>query len=240
MRYEVVPFPGLRADGSLQTFLANARSQLPFVEGPDNKTPYPAIVGHREHEPWCMSFLCAVAKVSGVKLPMNTASTLSMANAFRQQGRWGSTPRVGAFGFIHIKSLGRIGHVFTVEAVRTLPYVVSIEGNTDVRGGRTGGRVMRHVRGVVVGYGYPIYTSVTLPRPRVDRLLRRGMGPSQDILNVQNAMHKIFAGNVFPRPGYFDSYTERVISNYQRNRGMAVTGRVDAQVWERLRLELKG
>lgn len=240
MTYEVYPFPTRKADGSLRTFFAMARSQLPFIEGPNNHNPYAAIAGHADHEPWCMTYLCACAKKAGVKLPANTASTLAMANAFRKAGRWGSQPKPGAFGFIYIHSLGRIGHVFAVEARRAGLSVVSLEGNTDERGGRTGGRVMRHVRTTVVGYGYPEYASITLTRAKVDRLLKQGMGPAQDVLNFQNAMHKIFAGNVFPKPGYFDEYTEQVAKNYERHRGLPVTGQVDARVWERVRLELRG
>lgn len=234
MTYKVYPFPDVKPDGSLVTFQRCARSQLPFIEGPDNHNPYAPLVGHEDHHAWCMSFLCAVAKKSGVMLPANTASTLAMANAFRKVGRWGSTPKVGAFGFIFIPSLGRIGHVFEVEAVREDGFhVVSIEGNTDEKGGRTGGRVMRHVRGSVVGYGYPVYTSITVPIARVDQTLKKGMGPSQSILNVQNYMRKL--GNTKFKPGYFDQYMEDVVKRYQKNRGMKVTGIVDEPVWIRIR-----
>src|SRR5207249_4164259 len=52
-------------------------------------------------------------------------------------------------------------HVGLVEAVRADSSIVTIEGNTDERGGGSGGKVMRHVRRAnIAGYGYPQYASL--------------------------------------------------------------------------------
>jgi hypothetical protein len=55
-------------------------------------------------------------------------------------------PRPGAIGFLYFPSLGRYAHAVYVEAVRKDGRFVTLEGNTDVAGGRTGGRFMRKVR----------------------------------------------------------------------------------------------
>lgn len=202
--------------GTVGDMLAVCRAELGTVEGPNNHTEYAACAGHKDHEAWCMTFLCCMAKRANVPLPRDTASTVAMADAFLDLGRFGQRPQLGAFGFIFIPKLGRIGHVFAVEAVRA-DSVVSIEGNTDVKGGRTGGKVMRHVRRKVVGYGYPMYRPA--PRPptaRVDRHLGLAtpLMHGQDVLNVQRALNRL--GNHLPESGIYDQQTANTVNLFNR------------------------
>lgn len=76
------------------------------------------------------------------------------------RGQWGSTPKVGAIVYYNLSGLGRVSHVGIVEKVFSDGSWYAIEGNTDERGGRTGGKVMRKHRysvGVGGGFGYPKY-----------------------------------------------------------------------------------
>lgn len=114
--------------------------------------------------PWCATFLSYVADRAGALaagiIPRH-AYTPSGAGWFQARGRWGTTPRVGALVYYNFGGLGRISHCGIVEAVHADGTWTAIEGNTDVAGGRTGGRVMRQRRsrlGEGGGFGYPAYT----------------------------------------------------------------------------------
>lgn len=239
---KTLPLPRVPADGTWSSMKANCRSQIGFVEGSNNDNPYAAICGHANHRAWCQTYLCAMAKLSGLKLPANTASTLAMAEAFKEMGAWGHASKPGAFGFIFIVGLGRIGHVYAVETIAPDGRDITFEGNTDVKGGRTGGRVMRHYRGARVGYGYPDYApeKAKVLKPKPARVLKFGMGPAQDILNVQKALIKIAPSNarIIKLNGIMDKGTVEVVRIFQKHRGISPTGEVDLRTLQRIRDEI--
>lgn len=141
-------------------YLAAARSELNYAETPpgSNHTKFAAEAHHADHAAWCATFLVAIARRVGLKLPYYGAYTPDFASAFKRIGAYGKTPRVGAFGFIYFPSKGRIAHTFVVEAVHADGTFTTIEGNTDEKGGRTGGKVMRHRRSTAnITFGYPVY-----------------------------------------------------------------------------------
>jgi hypothetical protein len=151
--------------GTAADVLREARATIGQHEDPfgSNLQPFAACAGHANGYPWCASWVVCMAKRAGVSLPGTSAYTPSLANSFKADGRWGSRPSVGAFVFFTWPSMGRIAHVGIVEAVRADGSIVTIEGNTDAAGGRTGGRVMRHVRRAnITGYGYPRYERTTV------------------------------------------------------------------------------
>jgi len=137
------------------------RAQLGYNETPVNRTKYAAMAGHANGQAWCATFQVAWSKAVGQPLPRgaNSAYTPTMAQAFQDAGRWGKAPKRGALGFIRYAHLGRIGHVFRVEDVEVIDgvtWVITIEGNTNSGGSRTGGGVARLRRRAseAVGYGY--------------------------------------------------------------------------------------
>lgn len=138
--------------------LAHARRELGYNEGRNNDNKYAKQAGHANNQPWCASFVVAMFRACGMKLPSESAYTPAMANGFKQAGAWTSRPSVGAVVFFQWPSMGRIAHVGVVESVRADGAVVTIEGNTNSGGSRTGGAVMRHVRRAnIAGYGIPKY-----------------------------------------------------------------------------------
>lgn len=150
--------------------LAVARAELGVVEGPgSNNVKYNTwfyggpVKG--DNYAWCAVFVSWVAANSGaVDLFPRSGYCPSVVAAWKAKGQWGTTPRVGAQVVFEWPSMGRPCHTGIVESVRPDGSVVTIEGNTDVAGGRTGGRVMRQVRRAnIVGYGYPAYENA--PRP---------------------------------------------------------------------------
>ncbi|WP_053207961.1 CHAP domain-containing protein [Jiangella muralis] len=172
--------------------LAWCRAQLGTRETGNNNTPYHEIAGHPDGWAWCGIFLEAMAKVTGLGLPGHVHYTPSGAAAFKAAGRWVTTPRPGDFAFIYYPELGRIGHIGIVEKVDGGD-VITIEGNTNTTGSRTGIGVFRHRRKKlvgkgqrgIVGYGRPAYgTGTTKPPAKPKPPSGGGNGPSLDVVDL--------------------------------------------------------
>ena len=144
-------------------FLAACRDDLGYTEGPNNATVYGRIYG-MNNQPWCAMFVSVKAREAKVhSIVPRFAYTPAGAQYFKDRGAWGRTPRVGAIVFYDVSGMGRISHTGVVEKVLDNGTWLAIEGNTDVAGGRTGGRVMRQKRSTVGkrgGFGYPAYTDL--------------------------------------------------------------------------------
>ena len=75
-------------------------------------------------------------------------------------------PKAGAIAVLYFPELGRDAHAVWIESVRKDGRFVTIEGNTDVAGGRTGGRVMRKVRSPHnFTFFMPKYDEAPKPKP---------------------------------------------------------------------------
>ena len=217
--------------GTVAAVLEVARRNIGFVEGPkNNQNPYAPFVGHANYQPWCASFVAAVMKRAGVPLRSTSAYTPTMANGFKADGRWGSTPKVGAVVFFQWPSMGRIAHVGIVETVNRDGSIVAIEGNTDSRGGRTGGRVMRQARKAnIAGYGYPAYVAPPKPKPSGvipgSRTLRRTNPPmkGEDVTYLQKYFHTL-GNKALPITGVYDQPTADVATVFKRNRAITEPG----------------
>src|SRR5829696_2919076 len=150
---------------SVQQVLDRARSQIGVVEHPSgsNRTPYGAWYGV-QGQPWCAIFVSWCTFHEGLPLPATIAKGFAYTPAgaawFQHRRRWTNRAAPGHIAFFNFPgdSVTRISHVGIVESIQADGSVVTIEGNTDERGGRTGGKVMRKVRRVgIVGYGIPDY-----------------------------------------------------------------------------------
>lgn len=144
--------------GTADALLEVAARNLGFVEGPkNNENPFAAVAGHANFQPWCASFVAACCRRAGVKIPNESAYTPTMANGFKQQGRYFKThPQRGDIVFFFWPNMGRIAHVGIVESVEPDGSIRTIEGNTNGGGSRTGGMVVRLVRKANIdGFGRP-------------------------------------------------------------------------------------
>jgi surface antigen len=158
--------------------VAQAERWLGTTEQPMGSNRVPGITDwYGIKGPWCAMFVSRVFFDAGLPLPASIpkgfAYTPAGAAWFRRQGRWVVTaPKRGYVVFFDFPgdSVNRISHVGIVSGVRADGSVETIEGNTDERGGRTGGKVMRRLRKVgIVGYGIPAYApSVRPPTPEWD------------------------------------------------------------------------
>lgn len=187
---------------------------------------------------WCAAWLCWVLDQAGALDVPRFVWTPSGAQAYSDRGRFDSQPAVGSVVFFAWPGVGRISHVGLVETVRPDGAIVTIEGNTDERGGGTGGKVMRHVRRAhIVGYGHPAYDGATAPQAPVPGpaatgpLLRRGSrGEAVRRLQARLNAH----GARLAVDGIFGPLTERAVRAYQQERRLAVDGIVGPQTWASL------
>ncbi|HEX8004223.1 MAG TPA: CHAP domain-containing protein [Mycobacteriales bacterium] len=145
--------------------LNRARKELGYDEGPNNSNKFAPLAGHANNQPWCASFVVAMFRAAGLKLPSESAYTPAMAQGFQKAGCWSTKPSVGAVVFFKWPSMGRIAHVGIVESVRPDGSIVTIEGNTNKKGSRTGGSVLRMARRAnIAGYGIPAYAGAARPQ----------------------------------------------------------------------------
>lgn len=221
--------------GTASDVLAVARRNLGYTEGPrDNENVFCGAVGHANFQPWCASFALACLSAADVPLTGRSAYTPALANSYRKVGAFHGEGAVGDLVFFAWPSMGRICHVGIVEQVRGDGSYVCIEGNTDAKGGRTGGRVMRQVRRThIAGFGRPPYAPAT-PKARLtgDPVLREG-DRGQRVLNAQNALRK--DGSRVLLNGIFDQATANAVVAFKKRHGLPGTAVVDQPTWNALR-----
>lgn len=215
---------------SAKDLLDKARSQLGVAENPpgSNQVLYASWAGIPGLA-WCGAFVSWCFAEVGMAAEVPTfVWTPSGAQFFRSRGQYGGEPRIGAVVFFRWPEVGRISHVGLVEAVRDDGSIVTIEGNTDERGGSTGGKVMRHVRRAFIdGYGYPSYSELApnVPNPPVHRpMIRQGSrGP-----NVTYLQQKL-GGLVVD--GIFGPKTDGAVRRFQQANRLVVDGIVGPRTW---------
>lgn len=224
--------------GTREGMLLAMRSFLGEEETPhgSNLQPFAAIAGHKNGEAWCDTCVVAAAKLAGVKGVPNSASCQASVDAYKRDGRLHDEPQRGDQEFIWFPKLKRYAHTGVVEAVEG-DVVIPIEGNTDAKGGRTGGKVMRQRRTWTHGmvFGRPLY----VPTPKKVLVqgtptLRPGDGPSQAIKNIQTALNR--RGNKLKLTGRMDKATVACVRLFKSRHHLGgLPDVVDAGVWAELR-----
>lgn len=221
-----------------QDVLDVARSQLGVAENPpgSNQVMYATWAGIPGRA-WCGAFVCWVLdQAHALDVPI-FVWTPAGAQAYRDRGRWDHEPSIGDVVFFQWPGVPRICHVGLVEAVRDDGGVVTIEGNTDERGGGTGGKVMRHVRRAnMAGFGQPVYDAVaaaTVQAPAVPLgvakrpMIRRGSrGPN--VLYLQQKLTGLVTD------GIFGPATDQRVRQFQRNHNLVADGIVGPRTWAAL------
>lgn len=163
-------------DTTAQRVLDVARGEIGTHENPfgSNKTPYGKWYG-MNGVAWCNIWVTWVLHHAGAEEIPKFAYTPSSAQWFKDRGAW--IPKTGRpspgdliwFDFPR-DGVNRISHIGIVEGVLPDGRIATIEGNTNERGGRTGGRVMRHNRSVsggIVGFGHINYQEPAQPVPEL-------------------------------------------------------------------------
>jgi hypothetical protein len=228
---------------TIDQVLGRAASQIGVREHPpgSNRTPYGDWYG--VSGPWCAMFVSWCAYMEGLPLNASTskgfAYTPAGAEWFKRQGRWTSAPARGHVVFFDFPGdhVNRISHVGFVEEVRGDGSIVTIEGNTDERGGRTGGQVMRKLRRVgIAGYGIPGYGKGKVALDRSPQwhgnILRKGAkGPDVKIVQARLVQLKVASLDV---DGEFGPLTEAAVKKFQSAHKLEVDGEVGPITWKAL------
>jgi Putative peptidoglycan binding domain/CHAP domain len=225
--------------------LDRASSQVGVTEHPagSNRTPYGAWYGI-QGQPWCAMFVSWCTYQEGLALPATTskgfAYTPSGAAWFQRRRRWTSKPAPGHIVFFNFPGDGvnRISHVGIVMSVRPDGSIVTIEGNTDERGGRTGGKVMRKVRRVgIVGYGIPDYDGPGAPKrsgfPSWPGAMLKVGSRGPEVRLVQGRLVQLKVARL-AIDGVFGPMTEAAVRKFQKSKGLEVDGVVGQQTWKAL------
>jgi hypothetical protein len=220
--------------------LRRARTQLGVAESPagSNQVLYADWYGLKG--PWCAMFVSWCTFLEGLPLAASTrkgfAYTPAGAQWFKRQGRWSERPAPGHVVFYDFPGddIRRISHVGLVESVEDDGTIVVIEGNTDERGGRTGGKVMRRRRrSGIVGYGVPAYDTESGPGvPPLASLLRVG-SISKDVRLLQARLGQWGAVGLAV-DGEFGPLTEQAVRTFQAGHGLEVDGVVGPETWTAL------
>ena len=230
--------------------LDRARSQLGVAENPagSNDVLYSDWYGVKG--PWCAMFVSWCTYMEGLPLPATTekgfAYTPAGAQWFQKQGRWSTRPGKGHIVFFDFPGddVNRISHVGIVEDVEADGTVVTIEGNTDAAGGRTGGQVMRRRRrSGIVGYGVPAYSngngssngggsSTPTAPPYGGKVLRAG-STGTDVRVLQARLVQLGIAQLTV-DGDFGPATTSAVRAFQSSRGLTVDGLVGPSTWAQL------
>lgn len=158
---------------TVNQILALAQSQVGTTEYPPNSNNVIYNTAYYGHDvsgssyPWCAVFVWWVFAQFTPCLVKKTASCMDMAQWFKDNGKWGSTPHVGDVVFFKFNTNSRwTNHVGIVkEVLDGGAKLITIEGNTSVSSDDNGGAVMERTRtSNIVGFGRPAY-SENVPAP---------------------------------------------------------------------------
>lgn len=205
-----------------------------------NRQPYGVWYGWNG-VPWCAIFMSWGFRGSLGQMGGKAASVPLLRQRFQQQGRYGSTPKVGAFAIFNYDK-----HVEMVLAVYST-YVLTVGGNTSKADGTNywGGNVAlrKRPRSAIKGYCYPIYattttapsgetttpppTTPTTPTLRTLYYNRDKTMTGSDIKRIQSELNRIFPTySKLVVDGKFGAATDKVVREFQRRAGLVQDGRV--------------
>lgn len=182
---------------TVQDVLRVAGVEVGTVEGPRtnevkyNRWYYGRTVYGRGY-PWCATFVSWVMTTANVGTFARNASVLGFIAAFRQRGQWHAGVAGIAPGDVICFEFRTGHHTGIVEKVGRFG-VLTIEGNTDEAGGRTGGRVMRKDRPysthTILGYGRPAYAA-TNQHPQEDEVTEAtGQAILAELRNIKTELN---------------------------------------------------
>jgi hypothetical protein len=161
----------MAGDGTWADTLTNLKDEVGYREGRNNANKFSRGLG-RQAEFWCADFAEYELKVSGVPRIGTSASTRRVEAQYKEAGRLGTNPRIGAQFFLYSPAEGRVFHTGIVIGLLPGDRVRTIEGNTNDDGSNNGNGVYIRIRPAhrpanrvgIRSYGYPQYTPSSPPQ----------------------------------------------------------------------------
>lgn len=211
---------------------------------------------------WCATFVCwCFVKAYGADAARrilfqpdrdNCAAACSYAaNYFKQRGRFGLSPKIGAQIFFGQNAGDHTGIVYSYDAAR----VYTVEGNSDDQVAR---RSYDLTNPWIAGYGYPDYDALpnggdesgeppeqteedaTVVEPDANsfdlrlRILRVG-DSGEDVRALQTLLAmRGFRCGFYGADGEFGTATEKAVRKFQEAYYLAVDGEAGHETWGRL------
>ena len=176
--------------------------------------------------PWCCAFVWWVLNKCGVDVP-KTASCATLGDHYKKYGRFfKNNPQIGDIVFYKFPTNSRwTNHVGIVTDVKGNK-IEAVEGNTSINSDDNGGSVMVRTRSTnIVGYGRPDYGGAFPTLKKGDR--------GDHVRSWQNYL--ITCGFDFGKcgaDGILGNDTVEAIKQYQRKKGLPVTGVIDTDDWQ--------
>jgi len=225
--------------------LAVARAELGERERGDGSTKYGSWYARSKPAPgferaaWCQMFTAWCANQLGISedvFPRMAYTPYAMA-WFRERGRWGTRPRVGALVYFNFPGGDAVDHVEIVEAIRADGAIVTIGGNV-------ANAVRRQVRRAnIAGYGYPGYSAAaTVKEPSKDSWMEDLM-ESLPLVKagakgwaVKRVFYLLMSHGYDLDPSVLDDTTfsppvEAAVVKLQKAHGLAGDGEVGPKTW---------
>jgi hypothetical protein len=190
--------------------LERAATHLGYTEGPkDNETEFGAWAGC-QFQPWCHAFTSKILHDVGESIGKIAYCPTGVAY-FRDKERLFTEPQPGDVFYLYFPDMKRYAHTGFVKAVDG-DWVVTIEGNTDKKGGRTGGSVMSKRRkwaGTRTVFGRPKYATQQVPFALgpvpLGRIVGKILPPEGGVVLVaeNGDTYAFFGANAMPaQPGF--------------------------------------
>jgi len=227
-----------------------ARSYRNVTESPpgSNLNPFAVLAGHPNGYAWCASFVVAVFRQAGIRLPSESAWTPTMAQGFRNAGTWhagasGAQPGDVLFWDFPDKTQG-IEHVSICESAPVGAIVPDIGGNTSSGPGGSednGGGVFERNdpgrnAGWVVGYGRPPYDAAQTPAPPPPPPPTVSAPPRPVVRQGSQGPNVVYLQQRLgiTADGIFGPQTAERVRQFQANHHLGVDAIVGPQTWAAL------
>ena len=224
---------------SAQDVVSRASAEIGVKEAPANSnnvkynTAYYGRQVSGSAYPWCCAFIWWLLTTSGISVP-KTALCTSLAQWFKSQGQWFTTPQIGDIVFFKFGTNNRwTNHVGIVTGIRGNE-IETIEGNTSINSDDNGGAVMARRRSShIVGYGRPKYTevhSIPAESSNLPTLKRGSRGAHVKAWQTYLQTLGISVGKS-GADGIYGRDTENAVRTYQSRMHLPVTGVIDGDDW---------
>lgn len=226
--------------------LALARAELGTRERADGTSKYGAWYERTKPAPgfargaWCQMFQAWLASEAGIPesaFPRLAYTPYAVA-WFKDRGRWGAKPKVGALVYFNFPGGDLVDHVELVESVRKDGSIVTIGGNV-------ANAVRRQVRRAnIAGYGYPDYGTTPKPANWTETLVKKlpTLRKGDKGWHVKRVHYLLAAADYAIAEGIddttFTSYHEQGVRGVQEAAGIEVDGVVGPETWAALLLVL--